>query len=230
MLKSMLKNTLQSNFLLPNRRSALLATAGWLTAAGLPVQAQQGVWPKPLAVPGGIARLPLGPAEQRPVATLGGLHNEAGSIPVLVLGNTAGWTALVGIALSARPGPASIVRTSADGQRQPVPYTIAAKQYAQQRLSVAPGTVDLSPDNQARYERERAHLEGVYATFTQPPALWDQSIANRYAHARTLSRPPFWLVWPAPRVQRPVAQPPQRYGHSCTYRHTGAGTASGPGD
>ncbi len=177
----MLKNSLQSNFLRPNRRSALLATAGWLTTAGLPAQAEQGVWPKPLAVPGGIARLPLGPAVQRPVVTLGGLQNEAGGIPVLVLGNAAGWTALVGIALSAQPGPASVVRTSADGQRQPVPYTVAAKQYAQQRLSVAPGTVDLSPDNQARYERERAHLEGVYATFSQPPALWDQPAAAQTA-------------------------------------------------
>ena len=37
-------------------------------------------------------------------------------------------------------------------------------------MSVAPGTVDLSPENEARYERERAHQATVMQTFTEPPA------------------------------------------------------------
>jgi murein DD-endopeptidase MepM/ murein hydrolase activator NlpD len=115
-------------------------------------------------VPGGIARLPLGAAAQRPVA-------QAGKVPLLVLGDAAGWTALVGIPLSAKPGRASIdVRWVGGGQRQ-VAYTVTAKKYPEQRLTVAPGTVDLSPEDQARFERERAHQTLVMATFTEPALL-----------------------------------------------------------
>ncbi len=117
------------------------------------------VWPTSAQVPGGIARLALGPAPTRPLA-------YAGDVPLLVLGDPAGWTALVGIALATPPGPASIsVQVDGSGQRQ-LDYTVVPKKYAEQRLTVAPGTVDLSPENQARYERERAHQATVMATFT----------------------------------------------------------------
>ena len=98
------------------------------------------------------------------------------SVPLLVLGDAAQWTALVGIALSALPGSAAIsVQTSEQtsgrspggGLRQ-IDYTISAKRYLEQRLTVAPGTVDLSPENASRYERERLHLASVMATFTEP--------------------------------------------------------------
>lgn len=112
-------------------------------------------------VPGGIAQLHLGAAALRPVA-------HAGEVPVLVLGSPAGWTAIVGIPLSAKPGQASITVQSEGGTVRQVGYTIAAKKYLEQRLTVAPGTVDLSPENAARYERERAHQAVVMATFTEP--------------------------------------------------------------
>ena len=121
------------------------------------------MWPNASQVPGGVARLSLGPAAARPVA-------HAGDVPLLVLGDVIDWVALVGIPLAAKPGPASIdVQTDSGGKRQ-IRYTIAAKKYAEQRLSVAPGTVDLSPENEARYERERAHQATVMQTFTEPPA------------------------------------------------------------
>jgi murein DD-endopeptidase MepM/ murein hydrolase activator NlpD len=161
-----------------SRRTALLRGLGLLampafgTASAFAANAKpahkpppgappSGVWPQSLQVPGGIARLPLGPAATRPVA-------RAGEIPVLVLGEAAGWTALVGIPLAAKPGTASItVQSEGAGQRQ-VAYTIEPKKYQEQRLKVAPGTVDLSPENEARYERERAHQAVVMATFTEP--------------------------------------------------------------
>ena len=149
------------------RRSTLLAAIGLLAlpaaqlAAKTPAPASSGVWPKALAVPGGVARLSLGPAAVRPVAHLG-------DVPLLVLGDVIEWTALVGIALSATPGEASIrVETAEGGQRQ-LAYMVAPKRYSEQRLKVAPGTVDLSPEDLARYERERAHQEGVMASFSQP--------------------------------------------------------------
>ena len=161
------------------RRSALLGAASLLAlpagalAAASRKQEPAVAWPRALQVPGGIARLALGPAGVRPVAYLGnggnaGNVSSAGEVPLLVLGDSLQWTALVGIPLAATPGQAIIsVLTKGGGQRQ-VEYTIAAKRYTEQRLTVAPGTVDLSPENQARYERERAHLARVMATFSEP--------------------------------------------------------------
>ena len=148
------------------RRRALLGALAWLALpasshAAPPLAPPAGVWPLASQVPGGIARLSLGPAAVRPLA-------HAGEVPLLVLGDVIEWTAVVGIPLAATPGEATIsVRTEDGGQRQ-VAYTVAPKRYVEQRLKVAPGTVDLSPDNEARYGREHAHLEQVMATFTEP--------------------------------------------------------------
>ena len=150
-----------------NRRAALLGAAGLLALpasqrAIAAVPPAPDVWPNNLQVPGGVARLSLGPAAARPVA-------HAGEVPLLVLGDVIEWTALVGIALSASPGRASIaVKTTEDSSPRQVGYTVATKRYTEQRLKVAPGTVDLSPENEARYERERAHQAGVMATFSEP--------------------------------------------------------------
>jgi murein DD-endopeptidase MepM/ murein hydrolase activator NlpD len=142
------------------RRSTLLAALG---ALALPASAAapSGVWPRALQVPGGVARLSLGAAAERPIA-------YSGDVPVLVLGNPAEWTAIVGIPLAAEPGEASITAETA-GSRRTLPYTISPKRYSEQRLKVEPRTVDLSPEDQARYERERAHQALVMATLTEPP-------------------------------------------------------------
>ena len=150
-----------------NRRTALLGCVGLLALpasqlAAAAVPPAPDMWPNALQVPGGVARLSLGPAAARPVA-------QAGEVPLLVLGDVIEWTALVGIPLSAVPGRASItVKTTEDSGSRQVGYSVAPKRYTEQRLKVAPGTVDLSPDNQARYERERAHQATVMATFSEP--------------------------------------------------------------
>jgi murein DD-endopeptidase MepM/ murein hydrolase activator NlpD len=120
------------------------------------------VWPAALPVPGGVARLALGPAAQRPLAF-------AAELPLLVVGDMIAWTALVGIPLAATPGEASIQVKQADGSEpRELRYNVADKRYREQRLNVAPGTVELSPENLARYERERDHQAGVMATFSDP--------------------------------------------------------------
>ena len=121
-----------------------------------------GVRPRASQVPGGIARLSLGPAATRPVA-----HGEI-DVPLLVLGDAIEWTALVGIPLATPPGAASIAVQARGSVDRVIAYTVAPKKYREQRLNVAPGTVDLSPENEARYQRERAHLAAVMATFTEP--------------------------------------------------------------
>ena len=151
---------------LPMKRRATLlgALSLWvLPGSAAPSASRPQSWPRALPVPGGIARLPLGAAPARPSA-----HD--GDVPLLVLGDAGGWTALCGIALSAQPGPAHIsVRPAPGGAARDVAYAIAPKRYREQRLTVAPATVDLSSEDQARYQRERAHLAAVMATFTEPP-------------------------------------------------------------
>ena len=150
----------------PKRRAVLRWAASMLAVpsfawAAAPQKRSTTMWPVASTVPGGIARLPLGPSLTRPVA-------RTGEVPVLVLGDEAEWVALVGIALSAPLGAAAISVTQDGAGTRQVGYTVAAKKYAEQRLNVAPGTVDLSPENEARYQRERAHQATVMATFSEP--------------------------------------------------------------
>lgn len=119
------------------------------------------VIPRALPVPGGVARIALGASAQRPVA-------RSGDIPLLVVGSALGWTAQVGIPLAAVPGPASITVEAPDSGVRTISYDIRDQKYAEQRLKVEPKHVELSPEDEARFERERAHLREVMATFSQP--------------------------------------------------------------
>ena len=156
-----------------NRRQALLGAAGVLALPTSVLAANSSaapppaldLWPQDLQVPGGVARLSLGPAATRPLA-------QAGALPLLVLGDVIEWTALVGIPLSNAPGTASITVKAAQGAApRTLAYRVAPKKYSEQRLKVSPKTVDLSAADNARYERERDHQAGVMATFTEPLPL-----------------------------------------------------------
>ena len=153
-----------------SRRAAMWQLAGVLAVGGMPARQSHATtpparseWPAALPVPGGVARLSLGPAAVRPLAF-------AGDVPVLVMGDVIEWTAVVGIALSTLPGPASITVHAPDGSVRQVAYAVTSKRYSEQRLAVAPGTVDLSPGDTARYEREHTHLAAVMVTLSAPPA------------------------------------------------------------
>src|SRR6218665_3772583 len=128
-----------------NRRAALAGT-GSLLALDLGAKPPPAaVWPQALPVTGGVARLALGAGAARPVA-----HPRPGplDVPVLGEGDARAWTAVVGIARAAPPGPAwiSVQADGADGAgSRPLPYTIGTKQYPQQHLTVPPRMVDLSP-------------------------------------------------------------------------------------
>lgn len=138
-------------------RAVLAAVATWLAGAAWAIDL-----PQQRSVPGGVALISLGAATERPVA-------RYADRAVLVVGAPDGWTAVVGIALAARPGPAYLEMQGKDAPR--VAFTIEAARYAEQRLTVAPGKVELSAADLARYELEKAHLEQVAASFsTQAPA------------------------------------------------------------
>ena len=155
-----------------DRRTALASATGlWLwplaRLGAKPLPPAPTVWPQALQVPGGVARLSLGPAATRPVVRV---RQGDIDVPVLVVGDAIEWTAVLGIALAAPPGDAFVTVHAADGSTRAVHYTVAPKRYKEQHLKVSPRTVDLSPQDQARYERERDHQAAVMATFTEQPA------------------------------------------------------------
>ncbi len=122
--------------------------------------ARAGTLPKPAAVPGGVAVVKIGPAAQVPTAYFNGNR-------ILVLGDPAEWLGIVGIPLEARASEKLALQVvQADGKAATIAFPIRAKEYATQRLTVKPGQVELSPEDLARYERERAHLLQVRQTFT----------------------------------------------------------------
>jgi murein DD-endopeptidase MepM/ murein hydrolase activator NlpD len=146
-----------------------LFIASLAAAVGLPSFARQKALaapeardlPRTLPVPGGVARIALGPSPQRPLA-------RSGDVPLLTVGSAQGWIALAGIPLSSEPGPAQITVQVSGAEPRTLGYTVAPKQYAVQRLKVDPKRVELSPEDEARAARERVHLSEVMATFTQP--------------------------------------------------------------
>jgi murein DD-endopeptidase MepM/ murein hydrolase activator NlpD len=85
----------------------------------------------------------------------------------MVVGDPGGWVAVLGIPLSAKPGVGAISVRRAGRAEERVSYTVAAMKYAEQHLKVPPGTVDLSKEDLARYEREREHQKTVIATYTE---------------------------------------------------------------
>jgi murein DD-endopeptidase MepM/ murein hydrolase activator NlpD len=132
------------------------------------------------AFPGGVARIPLGPAPAAPRVLLQERR-------VLVVREGEGWTAVVGIGLSAKPGS----RLRVEMGRKHFEIEVVPKAYGTQRLTVPPGQVDLSAEDLARYTRERAHLEGVLRTFSEsPPATLTmlQPASGRHAAAFGLGR------------------------------------------
>jgi murein DD-endopeptidase MepM/ murein hydrolase activator NlpD len=112
-------------------------------------------------VPGGVVTLPLGNTASAPKASLNGA-------PVLVMGGAAtGWVAVVGLPLSAKPGTLLLSVQDGAGAARSLPITIKDKRYAEQRLTVPPRHVDLSPEDLARHEREREQQKPVMATFSR---------------------------------------------------------------
>lgn len=137
------------------RLARVLAAAA--ACVSLPVAALE--LPRERAVAGGVALVELGAALVAPQASLDG-------VPVLVAGRPGGWTAVVGIPLEAEPGSLALdVRMEGEPPRRQV-VAVAPVRYAEQRLKVAPGKVDLSPADLARHERERLRSAEIVATWS----------------------------------------------------------------
>ena len=114
------------------------------------------------APPGGIARVRLGTAEAPPTAYLDGQR-------LMVRREGGEWTAIAGVALSAKVGAKLKVEVDFGGGRREVRrVAVVDKKYATQHLSVPADQAVLPPEQVERYQREREHLVKVLSTFTEP--------------------------------------------------------------
>jgi murein DD-endopeptidase MepM/ murein hydrolase activator NlpD len=125
--------------------------------------AAEPVLPQAELVPGGVLLQPLeGAADQAPVVSFQGKR-------CMVLRSEERWLAVVGIPLSATPGSAVLEVEDGSAAKREVSFQIADKKYNEQRLTVAPRTVDLSKKDLARVQRETPRTRAALATFSSTP-------------------------------------------------------------
>jgi murein DD-endopeptidase MepM/ murein hydrolase activator NlpD len=118
--------------------------------------------PRGEAVPGGVVMLPVeGPAESEPVVSFDGART-------MVLRDSGGWLAIVGIPLATAPGRHEVV-VGRGGKLVRIGFDVAAKEYAVQRLKVPPAQVNLSKQDLERVEVERVRIRKALKTFSPAP-------------------------------------------------------------
>jgi len=145
-------------------RAMIMIAAALLPAAIARAADASDALPRTSAVPGGVVTIPIdAPADARPLATLDGAR-------VLVLREDKSWLAVVGIPLDTKPGRRELV-VGQGGQSERLGFDVAAKTYDVQKLTVAPGQVDLSKRDLERVEGEKQRIRVALRTFTdRPPA------------------------------------------------------------
>lgn len=127
----------------------------WFLAAAFTSVSHAADLPKASLVPGGVFITPVeGAADQAPTVTFDGNR-------VLVLRSNDRWLAVVGIPLSTKLGPASVL-----ANETPIAFKVVDKQYPTQSLKVAPGKVDLSPEDDKRTSEESARIKAALATYS----------------------------------------------------------------
>lgn len=122
--------------------------------------------PRNSPVPGGVAVIPLGNANQAP-------HAHFADSPLAVIRHGQGWAALLGIPLDTPPGPLSIKVDGGTGSRQ-IALKVQPKDYPVQRLTVR-NQNQVTPDapTLARIEREKEVTDQLKRHFSPPSPATD---------------------------------------------------------
>lgn len=135
-------------------------------------------------VPGGTAAIMVGSRTTAPVVTADG-HR------VMVLRDGDQWVAVVGIALSAKPGPASIKVQDA-GSTRTVTYQVGTKNYEAQHIKLAnKRQVNPNPEDLKRFKTELAEQTAAYQLYspgTPSNVLLDRPVPGRLSSPFGLKR------------------------------------------
>ncbi len=118
--------------------------------------------PRDTRVPGGVAIIDLGQAEDPPGAVYFGKYRAP------VVPTESGWKAIVGIPLATPVGRQSITLAASDASKpvREIAFTVAPKAYATQKLTVEPRKADPLPEDLQRIDAESARTERALATFS----------------------------------------------------------------
>jgi len=132
---------------------ALCASGAWASSPSLPRESR---------VPGGVALIGLGKLESVPGVVTYGKHRSP------VVATPEGWVAIVGIPLDTPPGvQAAMLDPGGDEPPRPLKFSVAAKEYAEQRLTVKNQRhVEPSKADLERIERERTRIDAALSTYT----------------------------------------------------------------
>jgi murein DD-endopeptidase MepM/ murein hydrolase activator NlpD len=141
------------------QRAALLLTVLLLVTAPW-ARASAPFLPAARPVPGGIAVVPVGPAnDPAPIVRFGEQR-------VMVVASAGQWLALVGLPLALEPGETAIEVSAPGKAARRISLTVTDYPYATQALRVAPRHVNLAPADAARAERERLHIRKILTTWS----------------------------------------------------------------
>ena len=135
--------------------AAVLAALGVAPAAALDL-------PQENPVPGGIKIIRLN-------STGSALpYVDADGNRALVVQQDGGWVAVIGIPLSAPLGTRQVIVRDAGG-RHSLEFTVVDKRYVTQNLKVAPGQVNLSAADLARFNEEKIRIDHALSHWSEPP-------------------------------------------------------------
>jgi murein DD-endopeptidase MepM/ murein hydrolase activator NlpD len=154
--------TLESLQRRPASGRTIWAVLAIVALACAPLPATSGVTnlPRESRVPGGIAILDLGRADELPGTVVFNGHGA----PVLRVDD--GWVAVVGIPLDTKPGTHAAKLQPAAGDARKLEFAVADKRYDEQRLKVSNQRhVDPSSEDLERIERERKRIDAALGNF-----------------------------------------------------------------
>jgi murein DD-endopeptidase MepM/ murein hydrolase activator NlpD len=136
--------------------SAFLAMLALLPAA----RAELATAPRAAVVPGGVALIRIaGAGDEAPLVTFQDRR-------VAVVRQSSGWVAIVGLALSLPPGSYSVAVEQPGANPRAIEFTVTDKKYRTQTLKVAPGQVNLAPEDEARVAQEQEKVKAALAGFS----------------------------------------------------------------
>ncbi len=147
--------------------------------------------PRDTRVPGGVALVHVGAA-----GSVAPIVSHEGTRVWVANGQDNGWIAVVGLPIATKPGSHSITVTR-DGNTSQVSFTVQAKKYPVQKLTLNKAMVDPPKEVLQRIERESAHLTKVRAHWREAedanaelllPAVG--RLSSRYGVARVLNGKP----------------------------------------